>query len=62
MQVPQHDGTSPIYFIPPRDFSGKVSLDIAVVQVPNGNTATSDTSTFSFTLEPVIEPGVSLMT
>ena len=43
------------------DYSGDVSLDIvAVVQEPNGSTATSASSTFSFTLNPVSEtPDVS---
>ena len=39
------DGTAPIFFRPPADYSGDVSLDIvAVVQEPNGSTATSDPS------------------
>ena len=56
-------GTTPIFFRPPRDFSGDVSLDIvAVVQEPtSGSTATSPTSTFNFTLAPVSEtPEISL--
>ena len=33
------DGTAPIFFRPPADYSGDVSLDIvAVVQEPNGST------------------------
>ena len=55
------DGTAPIFFRPPADYSGDVSLDIvAVVQEPNGSTATSASSTFSFRLNPVSEtPDVS---
>ena len=42
------DGTAPIFFRPPADYSGDVSLDIvAVVQEPNGSTATSDPSTIN---------------
>ena len=54
---------SPIFFRPPADYSGDVSLDIvAVVQEPNGSTATSDPpQSLSFTLAPVSEiPEVSL--
>jgi hypothetical protein len=50
-------GTTPIFFRPPRDFSGDVSLNIvAVVQEPSsGSTATSATSSINFTLTPVSE-------
>ena len=50
-------GTTPIFFRPPRDFSGDVSLNIvAVVQEPtSGSTATSATSSIDFTLTPVSE-------
>jgi hypothetical protein len=49
-------GTTPIFFRPPTDYSGDVSLGIvAVVQEPNGSTATSASSTFNFTLAAVSE-------
>ena len=44
------------FFRPPADYSGDVSLDIvAVVQEPNGSTATSDLSTLDFSLTAVSE-------
>ena len=50
-------GTAPIYFRPPTDYSGDVSLSIvAIVQEPtSGSTATSSASTFNFSLAPVSE-------
>ena len=57
------DGTAPIFFRPPTDYSGDVELSVvAVVQEPtSGSTATSASSTFDFTLDPVSEtPEISL--
>ena len=50
-------GTTPIFFRPPTDYSGAVSLNIvAVVQEPSsGSTATSAASAIDFTLAPVSE-------
>ena len=50
-------GTAPIYFRPPTDYSGDVSLSIvAIVQEPtSGSTATSSASTFNFSLAAVSE-------